>query len=156
MLQRLQTLYFLIAAILCVVPMFGGTLFTFVQGKTILEMSVYQVVDLGVSMSVKNDSWVLLVIVVALLFATIFSFKQQKRQLTFALLCFVLHVITVGWMLFGIYIIKTSCTSCTEPTKLQGIGMPFFVFVAAAIFIFMGIKGVRKDKKLLDSLNRLR
>jgi hypothetical protein len=34
--------------------------------------------------------------------------------------------------------------------------MGFFSFASAFLFIFLGIQGVRKDKALVDSLNRIR
>jgi hypothetical protein len=35
-------------------------------------------------------------------------------------------------------------------------GVGFFFFLSSIIFVYLAIRGINKDKKLLDSLNRLR
>ena len=145
MIQRIQTVYLIIAIVLVALPLSG------------LEILSYTIKDQDVSKSVysfhlleKNEqepSYYYLVNIVLSLFGfyTIMSYKNLKKQL-------MLSRVFIGLILFA----------CSMPLILAigrsnlNPGLGFYLFLSSLIFVFLAIRGINKDKKLLDSLNRLR
>ena len=82
MIQRKQSVYFLIALLLCAIPLFGLELFKFHWDDQQISMSAYALKDLGnPDFSSNNDSWILCLILIVLLIVTLLSFKNRKRQM---------------------------------------------------------------------------
>jgi len=94
-------------------------------------------------------------VIIALLVFAILSFKHRKRQLTLAVLALALHVLTAAWMVLGAFVEANACADC-EQVSVDSWGIPFFIFVLGVVPIILGIRGNRKDQKLIDSLDRLR
>lgn len=156
MIQRIQSIYFLIALLLCAFPLFGLELFAFHWDEQQLSMNAYGIKDLGnPDFSSNNDSWILSLILVVLLALIIVLFKNRKRQITLAWFALILNLLTTSWMVLGVYAETTACTTC-KSSEVEGMGTAFFIFASAFLFIFLGLRGVQKDKKLIDSLDRLR
>lgn len=156
MIQRKQSVYFLIALLLCSFPLFGFELFKFHWDEQLISMNAYALKDLGnPDFSSNNDSWILCLILIVLLIVTLLSFKNRKRQITLAWFAFILNLLTTSWMVLGVYVEKSACTSC-KSTGIDEMGTAFFAFASAFLFIFLGLRGVQKDQKLISSLDRLR
>jgi hypothetical protein len=156
MIQRIQSVYFLIALLLCAFPLFGLELFAFHWDEQQISMNAYALKDLeNTDFSSNNDSWILCLILIVLLLITLISYKNRKRQITLAWFAFILNLLTTSWMVLGVYVEKSACTSCSS-TGIDDMGIGFFTFASAFLFIFLGLRGVQKDKKLIDSLDRLR
>jgi hypothetical protein len=75
-------------------------------------------------------------------------------QVTMGWLSFFLNLGTTAWIYFAANSFFTSQAGNTGSDFVLEMG--FFVHASVFLFIFLGIQGVRKDKKLIDSLNRLR
>jgi hypothetical protein len=156
MIQRKQSVYFLIALLLCAIPLFGIELFKFHWDDQQISMNAYALKDLGnPDFSSHNDSWILCLILIVLLIVTLLSFKNRKRQITLAWFAFILNLLTTSWMVLGVFVEKSACTSC-KSTGIDDMGTAFFAFASAFLYIFLGLRGVQKDQKLISSLDRLR
>ncbi len=159
MIQRIQTVYFLIAAILVATTLFGTDLFSFHQVKNI-HASAYALVsgDWATKNEVlrKLDFWMLSLVQIIFALMIIFSFKMRHRQIFLGWILLVLNLLSSVWILLGASVHSTECLKCPEPATNLSFGIVFYLHAAAFIFIFLGIRGVRKDKKMIDSLNRLR
>ncbi len=145
MIQRIQTVYLIIAIILIASPLSG------------LEIMSYTIKDHTVSKNVysfhlleKNEqepSYYYLVNILLSLygFYATMAFKNLKRQL-------MLSRVFMGLIFFAccMPIILAIGRSALMP----GIG--FYLFLSSLIFVYLAIRGINNDKKLLDSLNRLR
>lgn len=154
MIQRIQTVYFAIAMLLVAFPFVLSEFFTITFGEDQLVLTPYEIQNIASNeILALSYSWISMLILLLLLLLTIFSFKNRTRQLQMGWIAFFLHLLTVAWVLFEV-IRFTQFQSKQEASF--GMEMGFFCFASAFLFIFLGIKGIQKDKALIDSLNRLR
>jgi hypothetical protein len=130
MIQRIQSVWFLIAAI-CTACMFyfdtyigtGNTLSNINIGNDFMGITLY----------------------------TIFLYKNRKRQITYAWFSI---IITLGLLAYN-YIaidINKEKLGITQGHYWIGIFLP----VVSVVFLFMGMMGIKKDQKIIKSLDRLR
>jgi hypothetical protein len=102
----------------------------------------------------KKGYFILIMLIAVLLLGAIFFFKNRKRQIMLSWLALILNLSTTAWIITMSIGDSMSCTQCESTDIVPRIGL--FLFSSAFIFILLGYNGVRKDKKLVDSLNRLR
>lgn len=137
MLQRIQTLYFLVALLLLALPFIPLPIFTigsinrtiFGQGKD------------------SSSDYLLLLVLLVVLIGVIFSFKNRKRQITLSWFTIILTTLSLAWMYIG---------ALTTNKEGVTIHIGFGVIALSLFFQRMGLRGVKKDKKLIDSMDRLR
>jgi len=148
MIQRIQTVFFTIALIFAALPLSGISLFTITLGKSEIKVDAFEFN--GNSLNGNHNFWILLSVVILILLLTIFSFKNRKNQIKLGWLSFVLLFVLDAWIFVSIYF---------NPVFAQANKRLEFGIIAlflALPFIYLGIRGVKKDQALLDSLNRLR
>jgi hypothetical protein len=155
MIQRIQTVYFLIAALLVATTLFGTDLFSFDQGEYV-HSTAYKLFRGSDLEGKKVDFWMLSLVQVVFALMIIFSFKMRHRQIFLGWILLLLNILSSVWIVLGANVYPMECTMCDEPATNLSFGVVFFLHAAAFIFVFLGIRGVRKDKKMIDSLNRLR
>lgn len=158
MIQRIQTLYLLISVICLGIVSSGITLFTIAHkfysgeitsfGRTVLESN-------GKLHKFESFPLFILSIATALLaLMIIFNYKKLKLQLSLTRFLIVLYLLNI--LIYPVYYwllikpIDTVLDTTQTPTFV------FYIFLAGFPFTIMALLGIRKDKKLLDSLNRLR
>ncbi|MCE3295539.1 MAG: hypothetical protein K0R65_1253 [Crocinitomicaceae bacterium] len=157
MIQRIQTLYLIISIICLAAVSFGMAVlnmedtgfhgFVSAYGKTILTHE-------GETQAVLFRPLFIIPLVLILLCAwTIFSYKKLKFQLQLGRLTFLLYTFTLAMLLLYNEIAEP-ITKGVETVYTFAPG--FYVFTAGLPFVFLANLAIRKDKKLLDSLNRLR
>lgn len=159
MIQRIQTVYFLIAALLIATTLFGTDIFSFHQVKD-MHASAYKLVSGGWAekneVVRKLDFWMLSLVQIIFALMIIFSFKMRHRQIFLGWILLVLNILSSTWIVLGANVHSAECKMCKESATDLSFGVAFYLHAAAFIFVFLGIRGVRKDKKTIDSLNRLR
>jgi hypothetical protein len=157
MIQRVQSIY-LFLAILCLgATCTGLEFFRFVQANEIVSLNVFgaqTIVDGATSEIYKEVPIYLSVIGLCLfMFMTLMSYKNIKRQLqwvrSLTFLYFVILIASIVYYYFG-------GTLFFSGAYLKELGIGYALLVAGFPFCFLAQLGVKKDKKLLDSLNRLR
>lgn len=155
MIQRIQTVYFFIAALLVAITLFGTDLFSFTQDG-LVHSTAYKLFREVSPEGKKVDFWMLSLIQIVFALMIIFSFKMRHRQIFLGWILLVLNILSSAWIVLGAVAEPKICTTCTEPATGLSFGVAFYLHAIAFIFVFLGIRGVRKDKKTIDSLNRLR
>ena len=157
MLQRIQTIWLLLAALV----LLGLFVFPYVSyidlvglGKRILITGEYGAVN---NEAVKSEGYILQVIAVIVLalipLVTIFQFKNRKLQLK------LIYVEIVLIALFGIWIYFSATSTLSlinQHINAQSIGAGFFLLPVSILLLAMAIGGIRKDEKLIKSADRLR
>lgn len=148
MFQRIQTLYFIAAVIFTLLPLFGISLFNLTLNKAQIDVDAFQVE--GNLIAQRHYFWVGLVLVLSLLIFTVSTFKNRKLQMKLGWSSLILLFVLTGWIVVTVFV--NPVFSSAE--KSIGLGI-VFLFLAMP-FIYFGIRGVKKDQSLIDSLNRLR
>ena len=143
MIQRIQTIYLLLASIVS-----GVLIFVFNLWES-LKNSIYALDFLD------SDSFILKLIPVLFLasailaFVAIFIFKNRKLQFVIGRLTILINLILLGLLIY---------LSLTLPGEAavseKGIGM--FIPILAILLIVLANKAIKKDEDLVKSADRLR
>lgn len=137
MLQRIQTIYYLVAVILLALPFANIPLFSIGS----IDRTIF-----GQDKQPSAD-YVLLLVLILVLFAIIFSYKNRARQITLSWFTIVLTTLALVWFYIG---------AITNNAQQVSIQIGFYCVALSLFFQRMGLRGVKKDKKLIDSMDRLR
>ncbi len=158
MIQRVQTLYLSIAIILLSIVTFGTTLFSFVNDTSRFSFSSYGITEYSLESGeiIETTSFPFFVGTIALIllcFLTIMSYKNLSRQFKLGRMVFGIYFLMLVSVIvlsyFGDSLIGTETTS-------REMDLGFVLFVAGFPFTFLANTGIKRDKELLSSLDRLR
>jgi amino acid transporter len=160
MIQRIQTVYLAIAMVLLSIVAVGSEVFRFV-GETVFfkfnsfGIERFQVAFPNGKSEMVNSSplYLSLIMLVMFLFVALMGYKNLKRQLKLVRVAFYVYLLLVVGLLIFSFVGLTSYTP--EPLKRE-LGLGFFLFIAGLPFVFLANISIKRDKKLIDSLNRLR
>lgn len=88
---------------------------------------------------------------------TILSYKNLKRQIKLGRALFVLNFLMFGTTLVLYYFLKNETTELGDAyTVSNKLGFGFYCIVIATAFSFLGNIGIRRDIKLIQSIDRIR
>ena len=156
MLQRIQTIYFSLVIICLGVTCTGMEFFRFVKGAEFYSFSVYGIQKgVGNDLSMHKSMPIYITVIGLCLFAfmILMSYKNIKKQLKWARNLFFLYAfILIGVIVYSLI----SKSHFFESGGEQELGLGYLFLVAGLPFCFLAQIAVKRDKKLLDSLNRLR
>jgi hypothetical protein len=137
MLQRIQTIYLLMALITAIVLPFLFPLWILNDGKEFYFMFDYKYVALfGLSSTLSLVS--------------IISFKKRQNQFVMGRLNIILNLILLGLFVFSSLNLSGEAVAVSE----KGIGM--FLPIVAIVFLVLANKSIKKDEDLVKSVDRLR
>lgn len=136
MLQRIQTVYLLIAAILS-----GGLIFVFHLWTTANDVPVYAKDDIVYLAMFLGSA--------ALSLFSIFNYKNRKFQFVLGRLNIILNFILLG--LFVYLLLNTSGES-----QISEKGVGIFIPIFSIVFLVLANKAIKKDEDLVKSVDRLR
>jgi len=137
MLQRIQTIYLLLAFLVTGVLPFFIPLWTMVDAKAYLFMQnqVY-VVLFGLSTTLSLLS--------------IISYKKRQNQFVMGRLNIILNLILLGLFVYR----SLNLSGETPAVSEKGIGM--FLPIVAIVLLVLANKAIKKDEDLVKSVDRLR
>jgi len=137
MIQRIQTIYLLLAFVVTGVLPFFIPLWTMADGKEYLFMQnqVY-VVILGLSTT--------------LTLLSIISYKKRQNQFVIGRLNIILNLILLGLFVYRSLNVSGETLFVSE----KGIGM--FLPIVAIVLLVLANKAIKKDEDLVKSVDRLR
>ena len=155
MIQRIQSVYFFLAVLVTALMFFfplaefyGSSNFLvyaykidFYDPDPTLILSPYFLMPL---MSV-------LILIIILTLTALFSFKHRKRQLTLTKLSMALTLILLAGYFFG-YMVLLEESVGSAPIYKYASFLPALSF----LFLMLANNGVKKDEKLIKSMDRLR
>jgi glucan phosphoethanolaminetransferase (alkaline phosphatase superfamily) len=156
--QRVQTLYHGIAIILLGIVSAGTSLFSFVGESSRYTVNAFGITtyELKSETATNHDMMPIMVgtIALALLcFICIMSFKNLPRQFKLGRMIFFLYFLG----LVGIILLSSLGDGMIdEANTKRELGVGFYLFILGFPFTFLANVGIKKDKRLLDSLDRLR
>ncbi|WP_121665653.1 DUF4293 domain-containing protein [Mesonia aquimarina] len=136
MLQRIQSIYLLIVALLAAILPFFVSIWTTENGEEIFAND-----------KILVSGGFLLSAILALV--TIFLFKNRKLQFVMGRLNIILNFILLGFFVYWSLIV---------PGEMQisekGIGM--LIPIISIVFLVLANKAIKKDEALVKSVDRLR
>ena len=137
MIQRIQTIYLLLAFIVTGILLFFIPLWTMSDNKEyfFMQSQVYTIL-LGLSNS--------------LTLLSVVSYKKRQNQFVINRLNIVLNLILLGLFLYRSLNLSGETLAVSE----KGIGM--FLPVVAIVFLVLANKAIKKDEDLVKSVDRLR
>lgn len=154
MIQRIQSLYLLIAAVfvavLFFVPLAGlsgkeGNLFLVYLSGVVTEGSA--------NGTITQKSWPLFIyaiLVLAMLVYTIFRYGNRMLQIRLSYIAIILLVVLAALIYFYVW---------NSQNSLGGISSlkVYFSFpLVSAVFVYLAVRGIAKDEKLVKSIDRIR
>lgn len=161
MIQRIQTLYYAAALLLAATPLLGYPLITFRENGDLMQVTMHgndlkQIATADLETTAFEGSWLHLGswLLIVLLIVTMVWFRNLKRQLMLARITLVVYLLSLLLILLWAMGERSACSSCQMTAMWPTIW--FYVFAAGIVFVLIGNRGVKNDRKLLDSLNRLR
>ncbi|OIQ29555.1 MAG: hypothetical protein BM564_04910 [Bacteroidetes bacterium MedPE-SWsnd-G2] len=136
MLQRIQTIYLLIAAL--------------VSGGLIFVLPLWTSAE-GTEVFAKDDVWILAGFMASAVLSviTIFNFKNRQTQFVLGRLNIILNFI-----LLGVFVYQSLTLSGEAAASEKGIGLLVPVF--SIVFLALANKAIKKDEALVKSVDRLR
>lgn len=141
MIQRIQSLWFLLAS---------------VAGFLTYQLPLWEgrLMENGVKKFNATDNLLFFALTIAisiLALATIFLFKNRQLQKKLSVIGI---LVSLGLTALEFYFVNDFKTTLnlSESTWKPGALMPILI----AIFFFLALQGIRKDEKLIKSLDRLR
>ena len=160
MLQRIQTIYFIIVMAILASLLSGVEIFAMNDGEMNFSQSVFGVERQSVKgghvewMGQFEYAYLFVIVFVMLTFLAMMSYKSLKRQYTLSKIVLFIYVLFV----LAILAVTSFGINGYSPKEITGIhvGIGFYLLVCGLPFTYFAMKGVQKDKGLLDSLNRLR
>ncbi len=144
MIQRIQTLYLLIAAIAS-----GGFIFVFNLWTNSAAEKVFALNLFATTSTLQKTIPVLFLAAAFILLSSIFLFKNRKLQFVWVRIVILIHL-----FLLGILIYLSLTLSGETAVSLKGIGM--FLPVIVILLCVLANKAIRKDENLVKSVDRLR
>lgn len=160
MLQRIQTIYFIIVMAVLASLLSGLEIFAMTDGEMNFSQSVFGVERQSVKggyiewMGQFEYAYLFVIVFVMLVFLAMMSYKSLKRQFTLSKIILFIYLLLV----LAILAVTSFGINVYSPKEITGIhvGIGFYLLVAGLPFAYFAMRGVQKDKLLLDSLDRLR
>jgi len=136
MLQRIQTVYLLIAAVLS-----GGLIFVFHLWTTDTDVLVYAKDNVSYFAMFLGSA--------ALSLISLFGYKNRKSQFVMNRLNIILNFI-----LLGLFVYQLLITPGESHISEKGVGI--FIPIFSIVFLVLANKAIKKDEDLVKSVDRLR
>ncbi|MDI5888135.1 MULTISPECIES: DUF4293 family protein [Flavobacterium] len=137
MIQRIQTIYLLLAFVVTGILLFFIPLWTMKDGKDFyfMQSQIYTII-LGLSTT--------------LTLLSIVSYKKRQNQFVIGRLNIILNLILLGLFVYR----SLNLSGETPAVSEKGIGM--FLPVVAIVLLVLANKAIKKDEDLVKSVDRLR
>lgn len=153
MIQRIQTLYLLIAVALMSVTLFAP-IATFLIGDVEYTLSAFELAGGGES---QSTIWMGILLVLGTLLPLIIIFLFKRRQLQVRL-CAAEMVILLGALFFIILYYWLSGSNVFEDVEIghRQLGWAAPMPLISMLFIYLAGRAIFKDEGLVRSLDRIR
>lgn len=151
MIQRIQSVWLLLAAIFMSALFYVDVYAVLVPSA--VDMPAKMVQDYTSVVSIKNNFLALGLTAASTLlsFVTIFLYKKRKQQVSLTWLNILLCIGLVFWLYVGLNNFWSA-----YPENGGHIWLGLFFPVITVFLLLAALRGIRKDEKLVRSLDRLR
>ncbi len=157
MIQRIQSAYLLVSVILTFLFAFLSFASFEVNDNVYFMkvMGLYYQDTSEVLFEAPNMSLSAVVFFSILLsISAVFNFKKRSVQIQLVTLAIIAQLASVGLVLFAISTLPVGILEGTMPQVNYTFAS--FLPIAAVVFLVLALRGIKKDEKLIKSLNRIR
>ncbi|MBK5207951.1 MAG: DUF4293 domain-containing protein [Flavobacteriaceae bacterium] len=144
MIQRIQSVYLLIATVLS-----GGFIFLFNLWTTEQGTKFYALDSLSSANLVLASVFVLFMASALLTLITIFQFKKRQMQFVLGRLTILINFILVGILVYF-------AQNLSGEIKISEKGIGLLIPIFTIVFVALANKAIKKDEELVKSVDRLR
>ncbi len=144
MIQRVQTLYLILAGVISLGLIFVFSLWTNIQGDEIFALSLF-----NEGLMFLKVIPILFVLSGFLSLMSIFLFKNRKNQFVLNRINILINLILLGVLIYHLLMLSGE-TQVSE----KGIGV--FLPVVVIVLLAIANKAIKKDEDLVKSVDRLR
>ena len=160
MIQRIQTVYLLVATILMSLTLFCP-LATITDGTYEIVLSAFGVTGIPESFGTFNSQLplylgALLLLPTLLPIVIIFLFKKRMLQIRLCVSELVLQLGSLAFIGIYCYRLHDAITSSVKADWLFTLGWASIMPIVAMILVGLAIRGIAKDEALVRSLDRIR
>lgn len=151
MIQRIQTLYLLIAELLIAMLFFVPFAELADKNGSLFQFSVFGVVQEGGANGIVQRCWpifILVCLVLLVLNLIILNFKRRTMQIKLSYIVIFLMICLTGLVY---YYVSSNNPGGTFAFKIYA-SFP----LVAAVFLYLAIRGIVKDENLVKSIDRIR
>lgn len=158
MIQRIQSVYFLLAAAALVLMFFFPLSLHSFRGLEVAFNLLEKTSADQLSASMMINLWPLLtavILIIILCLLTIFLYKNRPLQLRLAMISVLLNIlliITVFWM------VNYLSTKLDPESVDQQINYQFGVYlpIVSLVFLILAHRGIKKDERMIKAADRIR
>ena len=152
MIQRIQTIYLVLAALLLGLTFaFPFATYSLSQGDVIFN--AYGVTENVGEINTYFPYYITIALSMGLALFSILQYKKRKLQITVGRLVYILLSVTIAFVFIDFYSLKEQFEIDSASVSC---GVSMFLPVAALPIMFMANRNIRKDEDLIKSLDRLR
>lgn len=166
MIQRIQTVYLVLAficmALLLIFPIFSVDLVSAQTGITITaEFGKDGLVGPGTEAGNMPISYIYISLALLTAFC-IFMYKKRKRQLLFTRLNLILHFLFIVGVYVFYFFGQSFVTEALQQSSEYDVEVKFFMevgfflLIPTLAFLYLAIRGIKRDENLVSALDRLR
>lgn len=158
MIQRIQSVYLAVMMILLSFAAFSTNFFSFLSDTNKYSFGAYGIVNYEIKTNslVSNQFFPIFIGIIALIllaFLTLMSYKNVNRQFRLGRMVFFIYFL----FLISLFVLSIWGNKLlSEPAETREMGLGFLLVVLGFPFSFLANLGIKRDKQLLDSLDRLR
>lgn len=149
MIQRVQTLLWILNIVISSVLAFGNAVFYEVVSEGLAAILEFDEITINMGNEINFYTFPLLLLVIVLSLVAIFSFKNRSLQITLSMLLAILGIIILVAAVGSIY-------STLFEIEINEIEPLIAVPILITIFSTIARKRVVKDERLVQSMDRLR
>ena len=157
MIQRIQTLYLLMATVLMLLTLFLP-LATIWQGGEDIVIKAFSidVASLEFNLPLPLYMGILLAIATLLPLVTIFIYKKRLMQIRLCVSAIVLFVGSAGFIALYCYRVCSLLSEIATGNSIFTLGFASLMPVVSIIPVVLAIRAIAKDEALVRSLDRIR
>ena len=159
MIQRIQTIFYLIAFLLIALPLIGMEIFSFSNEDLTYHFTLFGYTRelfagkvMAFNMFQLPFFWGNLLLMILLIMALI-TYKSLRLQLRLGRFALSVYLVFMILVFVAIYFYSSLLVGLKVSMH---IAPGLYMIIAGIPFVWLGNRGVNKDRKLLDSMDRLR
>ncbi|HLU86480.1 MAG TPA: DUF4293 family protein [Taishania sp.] len=159
MIQRIQSVYLFVSIVVLFVASFTSSFFYYIT-----DVAIVNYAGLGITKTthdhlhvIENQFLPICIVTIALAvlgIVVLFSFKNLKKQLRLAQLFWGLYLMIIIGFVCWYYLVDES--SLGGKVIQSNYGISFFLLIIGLGCAQLAFLGIKKDKKKIESLDRLR